>query len=268
MLLQCGEQLYHHIRCIAQSESQSRCYSERTNHGHARVKQSQEFRAQVGWHAGRHREAEATLCNAVLTPASRATTWRRVPALPDPATVANGSGAVLYPRRVARRSRAPCRRSEARDRRRKRGPSRDRRAAVAESTTRPRPRPRPGLSAPHPRPGRAAVGLSASHACAPYFGRCTTVCPLCSIGSQKPDGWSTRTQPGCSLDTHPCSCAPLRGQSAAVLEADIDGDVRQNMLHRRRQGAGEGCGWRGRRSKYGDRQLHGLRARNAPTSSR
>eukprot|EP00955_Chlamydomonas_euryale_P048744 354069-Chlamydomonas_euryale.AAC.6 len=36
------------------------------------------------------------------------------PSLPGPAMVADGSGDALHPRRVARRSRAPCRRSEAR----------------------------------------------------------------------------------------------------------------------------------------------------------
>eukprot|EP00955_Chlamydomonas_euryale_P103621 365509-Chlamydomonas_euryale.AAC.20 len=52
-------------------------------------------------------------------------------ALSGPATVADGSGAALHPRRFARRSRAPCRRSEAcvarppRDDRRKRDPSAD-----------------------------------------------------------------------------------------------------------------------------------------------
>eukprot|EP00955_Chlamydomonas_euryale_P073447 361747-Chlamydomonas_euryale.AAC.5 len=54
-----------------------------------------------------------------------------------------------------------CPRSASRDlsfdRRRKRDPSRDRRATVAESATRPRPRPEP--SAPHPWPGRAKTGL-------------------------------------------------------------------------------------------------------------
>eukprot|EP00955_Chlamydomonas_euryale_P056156 356334-Chlamydomonas_euryale.AAC.3 len=48
--------------------------------------------------------------------------------LPGPATVADGSGAALHPRQVARRSRAPCRRSEAR---------------VARPVTRPSPEARP-----------------------------------------------------------------------------------------------------------------------------
>eukprot|EP00955_Chlamydomonas_euryale_P091183 364602-Chlamydomonas_euryale.AAC.9 len=58
-------------------------------------------------------------------------------ALLGAATVANGSGGALHLGRVARWSRALCRWSEAR--RQKRGPSRDRRATVAESATRPRP---------------------------------------------------------------------------------------------------------------------------------
>mmetsp|Transcript_30081 Transcript_30081/g.89199 ORF Transcript_30081/g.89199 Transcript_30081/m.89199 type:complete len:215 (-) Transcript_30081:9-653(-) len=96
-------------------------------------------------------------------------------ALPCPATVADGSGAALHPRRVARRSRAPCRRSEARVARPiahalpdTRPVVRTRRATVAGRAT--RPRPCPGPSAPHPRPSRAGSGqkqdLTIRHAAA------------------------------------------------------------------------------------------------------
>eukprot|EP00955_Chlamydomonas_euryale_P091780 364647-Chlamydomonas_euryale.AAC.6 len=54
------------------------------------------------------------------------------PSLPGPAAVADGSGAALHPRRVARRSRAPRWRSEAR---------------VARAVTRPSPEARPVVRA-------------------------------------------------------------------------------------------------------------------------